>query len=93
MVLVFLRPADQERPVAVQPGVAGFNDPAAGAPARREDLELDFLAAGADVWGEAAPDDELAHGLVVVTTVEAQTLRLLGRRAGPLDRDRVERRG
>jgi hypothetical protein len=33
VVLGFLRPADQERAVAVEPGVAGLDDPAAGAPA------------------------------------------------------------
>lgn len=34
VVLVLLRPADQERTVAVEPGVAGLDDPAAGTPAR-----------------------------------------------------------
>jgi hypothetical protein len=45
------------------------------------------------VRGIPAPGDELAHGLVVVAAVEAQPLWLLRRRLGPLDRDRVERRG
>jgi len=35
VVLLFLRPADQQCPVPVEPGVAGFNDPAAGARLRR----------------------------------------------------------
>src|SRR3990170_1890265 len=88
VVLVFLRPADQERPVAVQPRVAGLDDPAAGAPAGGAQLALDLFAARADVRREPASGDELAHAVVVVAAVEAQTLRLLGRRLGPLDRDR-----
>jgi hypothetical protein len=34
VVLGFLRPADQKGTVAVEPGVAGLDDPAAGAPLR-----------------------------------------------------------
>jgi hypothetical protein len=34
VVFGFLRPADQEGAVAVQPGVAGLDYPAAGAPTR-----------------------------------------------------------
>ena len=71
MVVVFLRPADEERTVAVQLGVTGFDDPTAGAPSRRVELELDLLAAAADVRGVAETVDELAHGLVVVAAVEA----------------------
>ncbi len=93
VVFVFLRPADQQRPVAVQPGVAGLDDPATGTPAGRAQLELDLFASAADVRGIPAPGDELTNALVVVAAVEAQPLRLGGRRLGPLDRDRVERRG
>ena len=50
----------------------------------------DLLAAAADVCCVAALGDELAHGLVVVAAVEAESLRPAGRRLGPLDRDRVE---
>src|SRR3990172_10415659 len=35
VVLVLLRPADEQRPVAVEPGVAGLDDPAAGTPPGR----------------------------------------------------------
>jgi hypothetical protein len=37
--------------------------------------------------------DEVADAVVVVAAVEAQALRLLGRRLWPFDRNRVERRG
>ena len=93
VVGVFLRPADQQRPVAVEPGVAGLDDPAAGAPTRGVQLQLDLFAARADMRRVAALGDELADRLVVVAAVETQPLRLFGCRLGPLDRDRVERRG
>ena len=91
MVLVFLRPADQERPVAVEPGVAGLDDPAAGAPAGGADLVGGLLAAGADVRRQLVVSDELADLGVVVGLVEAEALGSLGRRLGSFDRDRVER--
>ena len=87
----FLRPADQERSVAVEPGVAGFDDPAACAPARGAELFLDLFAASADVRRELVCADELAHDRVVEGAVEAQPLRPPLGRLGPLDRDRVER--
>ena len=73
-----------------EPGVAGLDDPATGAPARRVELQGDLLAAAAEVCCVAALGDKLAHGLVVVAAVEAESLRPAGRRLGPLDRDRVE---
>ncbi len=76
----------------VQPGVAGLDDPAAGAPAGRVELEFDLFAAGADVRREAAFNDSLAHRLVVVAAIEAQPLRAPLAGLGPADRDRVERR-
>jgi hypothetical protein len=93
VVLVFLRPADEKRAVAVHPRVAGLNDPPAGAPARRTELAFDLFAARADVRREAARAEELAHAVVVVAAVEAEPLRLGRLRRGPLDRDRVKRRG
>jgi len=92
VVLLFLRPADQERSVAVEPGVAGFDDPAACTPAGGAQFERDLFAAAADVRSEALLGRELARAVVVVAAVEAEPLRLLGRRLGSLDRDRVERR-
>jgi hypothetical protein len=92
VVLVFLRPADQERSVSVQPGVAGFDDPAAGTPARGAELLLDLFAARADVRCELARADELTHDRVVEGAVEAQSLRSALARLGPRDRDRVEGR-
>ena len=93
VVLVFLRPADQQGTVAVEPGVAGLDHPAAGAPVGVAGLELDLLAARADVRREPALVGELAGAVVVVAAVETEPLRLLGRRLRALDRERVERRG
>jgi hypothetical protein len=45
---------------AVDPGVAGFDDPAAGAPARRVRLLLELLAAAADVRRQLVVGDDLA---------------------------------
>jgi len=93
VVLGFLRPADQQRAVAVEPGVAGLDDPAAGAPSRRAALQLELVLAPADVGRVATRGCELADPGVGVAAVETQTLRLLARRLRPRDRDRVERPG
>jgi len=71
--------------------VAGLDDPAAGAPAGSVGLELDLLAAAADVRGEPVGADQLARVGVVVGPVEADALRRGLARGGALDRDRVER--
>ncbi len=71
--------------------MAGFDDPAAGAPAGRARLELDLFAAAADVVGESVLADQFARVGVVVGAVEADALRLLRGRLGTLDRNRVER--
>lgn len=78
VVLGFLRPADQECAVAVEPGVAGLDDPAAGAPSRRGSLQLELVAAPTDVRGVAASGCELVDPGIGVAAVEAQSLRLLG---------------
>jgi hypothetical protein len=93
VVLGFLRPADQEGAVAVEPGVAGLDDPAAGAPSRSGSFQLELVGAAADVGGVAAAGGELVDPGVGVAAVETEALRLLGRRLGPPDRDRVECRG
>src|SRR2546427_11866060 len=71
--------------------MAGFDDPAAGAPAGGAGFELDLFAARADVRGEPVLADQLARVGVVVGAVEADALRLRGGWLGALDRDRVER--
>ena len=91
MVLVFLRPADEDPPVAVEPGVARLDDPASGAPAGRSDLVGDLFSASADVRREFIVADELADVGVVVGLVEAKALRSFSGRLRTLDRDRVER--
>jgi hypothetical protein len=70
--------------------VAGFDDPAAGAPAWGAELELDLFTASADVRRELARGDEVAYDRVVEGAVEAQPLRPALGWGGPLDRDRVE---
>jgi hypothetical protein len=69
VVLVFLRPADEPGTVAVDPGVAGLNDPAAGAPARRARLLVELLAAGTDMRRRLVVGDDLAGLGVVVGLV------------------------
>jgi hypothetical protein len=93
VVLGFLRPADQERAVAVEPGVAGLDDPAAGAPSRAAALQLELVAATSDVGGVATAGRERLNPWVGVAAVEAETVRMLAGRLGSIDRDRVERRG
>jgi hypothetical protein len=92
VVLGFLRPADQERAVAVEPGVAGLDDPAASAPTGRAAFEFDLLAATTNVGCVTATVRELVDPRVAVAAVETEALRSLGGRLGPQDRDRVERR-
>ena len=71
--------------------MAGFDDPAAGAPARRADLLGDLFAARPDVRRELVVADELADLGVVVGLDETDALRRCGRGLGALDRDRVQR--
>src|SRR6266508_4430113 len=78
VVLGFLRPADQECAVAVEPGVAGFDDPAPRPPSRSGSFQLELVAAAADVGGVAAAGGEVVDPGVGVAAVEAQALRLLG---------------
>jgi hypothetical protein len=92
VVLGFLRPADQERAVAVEPGVAGFDDPASGAPAGSGAFHFEFVAASTDVRREAAADREFVDPRVGVAAVETEALRMLGGRFGTVDRQRVKRR-
>jgi hypothetical protein len=78
VVLGFLRPADQEGTVAVEPGVASLDDPAPGAPSRDRSFELELVVATADVGAVAAGGCELVDPLVGVAAVETETLRVLG---------------
>jgi hypothetical protein len=93
VVLGFLRPADQQGAVAVEPGVAGLDDPPPRSPSRPGSFELELVAAATDPGGVAAAGCELADPRVAVAAVQTQRLRTLGRRLGPLDRNRVEGRG
>jgi hypothetical protein len=85
-------PASEDAAEAVEPGVGSFDDPTAGAEAGLTFERFCLFAASADVRGEAELGAELAHFVVVVGGVEAQSLRPLPRRLRPLDRDRLERR-
>jgi len=84
-------PAGEDAAEAVEPGVGAFDDPAAGAEAGLALDRLCFGAAAADVGGERELLGEFADLLVVVSGVEAESLRKLRRRLGPLDRDALER--
>ena len=91
MVLLLLGPANQDRPVAVEPGVTGLDHPAARSPIGVALLEVDLLTAGADVGREAVVTQEVADPLVVIGLVEAEALGIVFGGFGTLDRDRVER--
>jgi hypothetical protein len=78
VVLGFLRPADQERAVAVEPGVAGLDDPTSGTPSGCGSFELELVGAATDVGGVAAAGRELVDPWVGVAAVEAEALRVLG---------------
>lgn len=82
-------PAGEDAAEAVQPGVGALDDPAAGADACF--ARALFVAARADVRGEAEFLGELARLVVVVAAVETEMLRLVRRRRGPADRDRLQR--
>ena len=85
-------PAGEDATEAIQPGVRALDDPAARSEAGLALERPRFLAAAANVRGEAELFEQLAHLVVVVAAVEAEPLRLLGCRLGPLDRDRLDRR-
>jgi hypothetical protein len=75
VLVVLLGPANEDRAVAVQPGVSGLDDPAPGAPGSVADLRRQLLAAGADVRLEALRNRQLADVVVVVAASQAQALR------------------
>ncbi len=84
-------PAGEDAAEAVEPGVGALDDPAACAEAGLALDRLRLFGAAADVGGERELLGELADLLVVVGGVEAEPLRRLRRRLGPLDRDARER--
>jgi hypothetical protein len=83
-------PAAEDAAEAIQPGVGALDDPAAGAEAGLALDRLRLLGAAADVGGEGELLGELADLLVVLGGVEAECLRSLRRRLGPLDRDALD---
>lgn len=87
-----LLPAHEDAAEAMQPGVGALDHPAAGAEAGFALERLGLLAARADMRGEAELVEQFSHLVVVVASVEAERLRRGTRRAGPGDRDRVDRR-
>lgn len=78
VVLGFLRPADQEGTVAVEPGVTGLDDPAAGAPSRCRSFQFELVAAATDVGAVAATGRELVDPGISVASVQTQGLRSVG---------------
>jgi hypothetical protein len=93
VVLGLLRPADQERAVAVEPGVACLDDPAAGSPGWIGAFELELVTAPAKVERVPVGRNELADPRVGVAAVETEALWRLGRWLRPRDRDRAESGG
>jgi hypothetical protein len=85
-------PADEEAAEAVEPGVCPFDHPAAGAEAGLALECLRLLAARADVRREAELGRQLVDLGEVVALVQAEPLRLLGGRLGPLDWPALDRR-
>lgn len=92
MVLLLLGPADQDRPVAVEPRVTGLDDPAACSPVGAADLQVELFSSATDVWCEAAPFEQVANHGKVVGPVQAETLGAFLGCLGALDRDRLEGR-
>ena len=84
-------PAGEDAAEAVEPGVGAFDDPAAGSEPGLVFESLRFVAAAADVGGEAELVEEFTDLVVVVAAVEAEPLRALPGRLGSCDRDRLER--
>jgi hypothetical protein len=78
VILGFLRPADEERAVAVEPGVAGFDDPPSRTPSRGGAFQRELVAAATDVRGEAASGRERVNPWVGVAAVQTQTLGMVG---------------
>ena len=85
--------ANHESSVVAEPGEGAFDDPAAGAPSGSAAFQLELVAAAMDVSRVAASRCEFSDPRVGVAAVKTERLRILGRRFGPLDRERVERRG
>ena len=92
VVLGLFGPADEQRPVTVQPRVAGLDHPASGAPAGRLRLDLDLLAAGPDVGRVAMPDRNFLDWRRVLAAVQTQPWWLLWCRTWPLEGDAFKRR-
>lgn len=70
--------------------MTGLDDPAMRSPVGVGPLEVDLLAAGADVWCEVEAFEQVADDGKVVGLVEAETLGALLARLWALDRDRLE---
>ena len=85
-----LRPANEQRAVAVEPGVAGLHNPASGAPSRDVQLVFDLLASGADMGDKPVGADEFPGLLVVVGLVQADALRPIGGGPRPLYGEGIE---
>ena len=77
VVLGFLRPADQEGAVAVQPGVARLDDPAASTPPRGCSLQVELVPAAADVSCVATGGRELDDPRVGVAAVETEVEQIV----------------
>lgn len=91
MVLLLLRPADEDAAIAVQPRVTCLDHPATCSPVGVALLEVDLLSASSDVRRQVVVAEQIADGGEVVGLVEAEPLGFVLARFGTLDRDRVQR--
>lgn len=88
VVLGLLRPANEQGAVTVEPGVTGFDNPAAGTPVRVAQALLHLLAAAGDMRDKPRAGEQIATDAVVVAGIEAETLGYRERRLWSCDRDR-----
>ena len=72
--------------------MTGLNDPSPGSPVGIVLLELDLLAASANMWCEGTVFEQFADDREIVGLVQAEALGVSLGWFGTLDRDRVERR-
>lgn len=70
----FLLPADQNPPEAIHPAVGAFDHPSPGFESRAALDRLRFLPTGANMRRVSKLIDQLAHVIVVIAFVQAQTL-------------------
>ena len=90
VVLGAFLPPDEDAPKAVEPGVSTFDHPTPGTPSRFLSERGDLLAAGAQMKRKAELLSKEPHLVVVISLVQAETLRPLTGRFGSCHHDAHE---